>query len=39
MTSRLEIKLTDRKSGSIILQDTGHHAGLEVAGAIDEILT
>lgn len=38
MTSRLELLLTERKTGSIILQDTGHHAGLEVAGAIDEII-
>jgi hypothetical protein len=39
MTSRLEILLTERKSGRIILQDTGHHAGLEVAGKIGEIVT
>ena len=38
MTSRLEVLLTDRKSGKVILQDTGYHAGLEVAGEISKIV-
>ena len=37
MTSSLEVLLTDRKTGLVILQDTGYHAGLEVAGEISEI--
>ncbi len=39
MSSRLEVLLTDRKSGQILLHDFGHHAGLEVAGNIEEIVT
>jgi hypothetical protein len=37
MTSKVEIVLTDRETGKIILDDTGHNAGLEVAGNISEI--
>lgn len=39
MTSRLEIVLTDTKTGEIILKDTGFNSGLEVAGEISEIIT
>lgn len=39
MTSRLELVLTDRKSGKIILEDTGFNSGLEVAGEISGIVT
>lgn len=38
MTSRLEILLTDRMTGAVLLNDTGYHAGLEVAGEIDKII-
>ena len=38
MTSRLEILLTDRRTGKTILNDTGYNTGLEVAGKISEIL-
>jgi len=38
MTSRLEILLTDRRTGRIILNDTGFNSGLEVAGKISEIV-
>ncbi len=38
MNSRIEIVLTDRKTGTIILSDTGHSAGLEVAGEISQIV-
>jgi tocopherol cyclase len=38
MTSRLEINLTDRRTGKIILNDTGYNTGLEVAGKISEIV-
>ncbi len=38
MTSILEVLLTDRRTGKIILHDTGYHAGLEVAGEISRIL-
>jgi hypothetical protein len=39
MTSKVEIVLTDRETGKVILDDTGHNAGLEVAGNISEIFT
>ncbi len=38
MNARIEVKLTDRKSGKIIFNDVGRNAGLEVAGKIEEIL-
>jgi hypothetical protein len=38
MTSAIEVKLTDLKNSKIIFNDTGHHAGLEVAGKIEEIM-
>ncbi|HZL09470.1 MAG TPA: tocopherol cyclase family protein [Prolixibacteraceae bacterium] len=37
MTSNLEVKLTNRKTGETVFADTGRCAALEVAGAIDEI--
>ena len=38
MTSKLDISLKDSKTGKILFADTGHHAGLEVAGKIEEII-
>ena len=38
MTSRLEIVLTDKKTGAILLNDTGFNTGLEVAGEIGQIV-
>jgi len=38
MTSKVEVKLTERKSSKIIFSDTGRNAGLEVAGKIEEII-
>jgi len=38
MTAEININLTDSKSGKTIFKDTGRHAGLEVAGKIEEIL-
>jgi hypothetical protein len=39
MSSRLEIVLIDRKTGEIMLKDTGFNSGLEVAGEVGEIIT
>lgn len=38
MTSSLKVVLTDRKTGKIILSDTGYNTGLEVAGKISGIV-
>jgi len=38
MTAILEVKLTDKKNGKVLLQDSGRNAGLEVAGKIEDIL-
>jgi tocopherol cyclase len=38
MTSSLEVLLTEKKSGRVILNDTGRNGGLEVAGKIEEIV-
>ena len=38
MTARIDVKLTDRKNKSILFEDTGRNAGLEVAGNIPEIM-
>lgn len=38
MTARINIRLTERKTQSIVFNDTGKFAGLEVAGALKEIL-
>ncbi len=39
MTSTLEVKITEKKSKSILLQGCGRNAGLEVAGDIRQIIT
>jgi hypothetical protein len=39
MTSRLDVLLTDKKAKKVLLNDTGHNAGLEVAGLFEEIMT
>lgn len=38
MTGVTEVKLLDKKSGQLILDDKGRNTGLEVAGKIDEIM-
>lgn len=38
MSAELKVKLTHTKSGERIWEDTGYHAGLEVAGKIEEII-
>lgn len=38
MTAVLEVTLTDRKNKTILLQDKGRNAGLEVAGEIEQIM-
>jgi tocopherol cyclase len=38
MTSSLEVTLTDKRSGQVILNDIGRNTGLEVAGEIGEIV-
>ena len=37
MNARIELRLTDRKTGRTIIHDIGRNAGLEVAGKIEEI--
>ncbi|MFM9075776.1 MAG: hypothetical protein ACKORJ_09490, partial [Bacteroidota bacterium] len=37
MDARLTVKLTRRSDGATILDDTGVHAGLEVAGEVERI--
>lgn len=37
MTAKVEIKLFEKNSGEILLNDTGRNTGLEVAGKIQEI--
>ena len=37
MTATIDVVLTDKRSGNILLRDTGKNAGLEVAGSINEI--
>lgn len=39
MTAALQVRLTRRRTQTILLEDTGKHAGLEVAGRIREIMT
>jgi hypothetical protein len=39
MTSRIAVKLIEKKNGAIVLDDVGRNAGLEVAGKIEEIVT
>jgi tocopherol cyclase len=38
MTALIQVKLTDKKSGEVILKDTGRNAGLEVAGNISDLI-
>ena len=38
MTSTLELRLTDVKTGEVLLNDKGRNVALEVAGKIEEIL-
>lgn len=38
MNAIIQLQLKDKKNGSILLEETGQHAGLEVAGKIEEIL-
>ncbi|MGA3086696.1 MAG: tocopherol cyclase family protein [Thermodesulfobacteriota bacterium] len=38
MTAKIEVQLFDKKSKTILLQDTGRNAGLEVAGKVEEII-
>jgi len=38
MTSSITVMLTDKKNNTVLLSDTGHNAGLEVAGNIQEIM-
>jgi tocopherol cyclase len=37
MTAKVEVVLTNLKSNRILLHDTGHNAGLEVAGKVEEV--
>jgi len=37
MTAAIDVILTDKRTGNILLRDTGKNAGLEVAGSINEI--
>jgi tocopherol cyclase len=39
MTSQINVKLVNKKSGAIELEDIGRNTGIEVAGKIDEIVT
>jgi hypothetical protein len=38
MKAKIYIVLSDKKTNAVIFEDTGQHAGLEVAGKIEEIL-
>ena len=38
MTAKIEVKLLDKKSGKVLLQDTGRNAGLEVGGNVADVL-
>jgi hypothetical protein len=39
MNAVVQIKLTEKKSGKLLFDDKGIHAGLEVAGNIEELFT
>lgn len=39
MTAQLQIRLLEKKTGKLLIEDVGVHAGLEVAGAVDQIIT
>ena len=38
MTAKIEVKLIDKKSKKVLLEDVGRNAGLEVAGKLEEII-
>jgi hypothetical protein len=38
MTANIHVILTDLKNNTILLDDTGRNAGLEVAGKVDDVL-
>ncbi|MBI4764386.1 MAG: hypothetical protein HY787_07260 [Deltaproteobacteria bacterium] len=38
MTAKVEVRLFDKKSKQILLQDRGRNAGLEVAGQVKELI-
>ena len=38
MTSEIHVQLTDKKSKTVLLDDKGRNAGLEVAGKVEELL-
>ncbi len=37
MTSKIEVRLFDKKNKIVLLEDTGRNAGLEVAGRVEEV--
>jgi len=37
MNAVVRVKLTEKKSGKVVFNDNGIHAGLEVAGNIEEL--
>ena len=38
MTAEIEVRLLDKRNNTILLEDTGRNAGLEVAGQVEEIM-
>jgi hypothetical protein len=38
MSSKLDLEVFDKKNRQVLFSDTGHHAGLEVAGDISRII-
>ncbi len=38
MTAKIQVQLFDKKAKTILLEDTGRNAGLEVAGKVEEVL-
>ena len=38
MTATIKVKLINKKTGAILLEDQGKNTALEVAGAINEIM-
>lgn len=39
MTARIRVRLTDKNTGIVLLDDTTRHAGLEIAGPVSELFT
>jgi len=37
MTARIHVRLTDKNTGIVLLDDTTRHAGLEIAGPVSEL--